>query len=159
MLGELLLEEWFLVLSIVVVERLAVLVVFALSEMCAASFWWRSRIVDVACWRPADVAFDGCALTQFFGLVKDVFPSNILSGQLLVLLLIVEVSCLLESFSDFCQKLENWVCALMVSFSTCLNEQSSQSNMLFSLSHACLWMMATMSDCANLIILKMFAPG
>ena len=78
-----------------------VLIVLALSEICSASFWWCSRIVDVACWRSTNVVFDhGCALKQFFSFVENVFPSNALSGQCLVLFSIVEVSHLLDFFSD-----------------------------------------------------------
>ena len=42
LLGELLLEEWFLLLSIVVVEWFTILVsvVSHLSKVCTKSFWW-----------------------------------------------------------------------------------------------------------------------
>ena len=98
------------------------MVLFLLSEMCAASSWWHQRIVDVTCWGPTDVALDGHDLMQFFDFIKDVFPSNVFTGQFLVLFLIVEVSHLLNFFSDFCQELERWTGVLMVSFSSCLNE-------------------------------------
>ena len=75
-------------------------IVLALSEICSASLWWCLRVVDVACWRPTRVAFNGHALTQFFGLVRNVFPSDVFSGQCFVLFSIFEMSHFLDFFSD-----------------------------------------------------------
>ena len=100
---ELFLERLFLLLSVVIVEWFAVLVsvVFVLSEIGSLPFWWCSGIVDVAHWWPTNVTFDSHAVMQFSHfVVKNVFPSNILFGQHLVLFLVVEMSHLLDSFSD-----------------------------------------------------------
>ena len=128
----LLLEEQFLLLSIVVVEWFTVLVsvVLALSDICSTSSWLSSRIVDVACWRPTHVAFNAHALAQFFGFIENVHPSNVLSGQCFVLFLVVEVGHLLHFFSNLRQKLKHQVCANVVSSSSCLNKQLSQSNVV-----------------------------
>ena len=110
----------------------SVSIVLALSEISSTSHWLCFGVVDVTCWRPMCVAFDSHALTQFFGLVKNVFPSNVVSGQRFVLSLIVEMSHFSDFFPCFCLEMKHWVSVLMISFSSCFNEQLSWSNVVFA---------------------------